>query len=373
MSMTAAILSLQLAASAAEGPDAWVEPTPAEAASASRGFRPRYPDLASAEAIRDRDLALLRAAADQMDADARLAAERALRRRLEAVRDHQRGLPAPPPDAAMDVRVRDVDARHLLDLEASTLELQLGLLEGTPAVPQAYDRVAVGDDVIVGEDEVLRDAISVGGDVIVRGRVLESAVAVMGDVVIMPGGRVDGDAVVVLGQVERAGASPPRAADAPEPSPASSPWRQATTIAASTMSLGGAGVLAVALFPAPVGRIAGVLRRRPLASAVVGVLGTLALVLASLLIAMTIVGIPVAIVGLGGLALAWLLGLVAACEAGSDAVGLPAPQGRWLALLVMSALLASSGLLPWVLQLVAVVAVTAGAGAALIARLGAAG
>jgi hypothetical protein len=65
-------------------------------------------------------------------------------------------------------------------------------------------RVSVGSAVRVGPGEELNgDVVVVGADATILGRVRGSVVAVGGDVVLEPSSTVDGDAVAVLGRLER--------------------------------------------------------------------------------------------------------------------------------------------------------------------------
>jgi hypothetical protein len=64
------------------------------------------------------------------------------------------------------------------------------------------DRTAVGEDVEVAAGETVGDVVSTGGSVIVRGHATGDAVSVGGSVTLEPGARVDGDAVAVGGTVE---------------------------------------------------------------------------------------------------------------------------------------------------------------------------
>jgi hypothetical protein len=64
------------------------------------------------------------------------------------------------------------------------------------------DRVTVGEDVVVAAGEVVKDVVATGGSVTVRGRVTGDAVSVGGSVTLEPGARVDGDAVAVGGAVD---------------------------------------------------------------------------------------------------------------------------------------------------------------------------
>jgi hypothetical protein len=64
------------------------------------------------------------------------------------------------------------------------------------------DRTAIGEDLEVAADETVGDVVSTGGSVTIRGHATGDAVAVGGSVTLEPGSRVDGDAVAVGGTVE---------------------------------------------------------------------------------------------------------------------------------------------------------------------------
>ena len=72
----------------------------------------------------------------------------------------------------------------------------------TPA-PHGGTIVEVGHDATVDPDDVVNDAVAVGGDVIVAGTLRGSAVAVGGDVVLLPTALVLGNAVSIGGHVDR--------------------------------------------------------------------------------------------------------------------------------------------------------------------------
>jgi hypothetical protein len=374
--LPAAWVALQLAAAAAPTADvAWLEPAEHSAVDGVFGvsFRSRYPDLAAARAMRDRDLALLRSAVADMDEEQRRAAADQISARLEAVRTWERDVARQLDGEArsFDAAVRATDARDLLSLEASTLELQLGLL-----APEAdrevggFDRIAIADDVVVEVGEVVRDAVAVGGDVVVRGRVTKDVVAVLGDIIVEPGGAVAGDTIVVGGRVRALASTPPT----PVPDPPRAAWvGRLVTRLASILSLAGAGVLTLAIAPQRIDRVAGLVAARPAASAIVGVLGSLALMLGSALLAITLVGIPIALLVLAGLALAWLIGLVAVCQWLGDLLPIPAPHGRWAALTFSCVALSSLSSLPAPVLVLTIAACAVGTGASLISRLGAPG
>ncbi len=61
----------------------------------------------------------------------------------------------------------------------------------------------MGTDVTVPEQQVMTDAVAIGGDVTIldEGQVTEDAVAIGGDVILKPNARVGGDAVAIGGQI----------------------------------------------------------------------------------------------------------------------------------------------------------------------------
>lgn len=66
------------------------------------------------------------------------------------------------------------------------------------------DRVEMGDDVEVGPGEIVHgDAVSIGGDVRVRGRVMGDVVAIGGNVTLADSAYVGGDAVTVGGDIDK--------------------------------------------------------------------------------------------------------------------------------------------------------------------------
>jgi hypothetical protein len=70
--------------------------------------------------------------------------------------------------------------------------------------PDRRDRIVIGDDLVIEKDERVRDAVAIGGDLTVRGIVEHDAVAIGGDLVLEPGSSVGHDAVGIGGTVEAA-------------------------------------------------------------------------------------------------------------------------------------------------------------------------
>ena len=63
------------------------------------------------------------------------------------------------------------------------------------------ERVVFGQSLNVGAEEVIDKAVAIGGSVTIAGHVRQDAVAVGGSVTLLPGARVEGDAVAVGGSV----------------------------------------------------------------------------------------------------------------------------------------------------------------------------
>lgn len=264
-------------------------------------------------------------------------------------------------------------------------------------------RTGFGRSVAVAEGETVGEAVSFGSDVHVAGHVLGDAVSFGGNVRIAPTGRVDGDAVSFGGRVEvldggaiagdRVAMGMPGIGgfDSPPFDAARSDDRAASSATSSIMgqgrgvfdalqrklvwllSLAGAGVLVVGLFPNRVGRVARDLEERPIRAAVVGTLASSFLLLFSLLFTLLTLGLglPVSAMLVALLGGAWVLGFVGLCQAVGDRLPFDErPYGRWLALLVGVVLLTFLGSLPWVGWLVVGSASVLGIGSALATRLG---
>jgi hypothetical protein len=299
-----------------------------------------------------------------------------LRRELDALRD-------------------EVDALRS-EREETRRELDSLIADGESGDSDA-ERVGFGQPVHVEADEHVREVVSFGHDVTVAGRVDGDAVSFGGNVVVLSTGRVDGDAVAFGGVVnvaeggrvtgDRASLGMPGAAA--DLTAAGGDHHAVGSVALATdastllhnlyqrlvllLSVAGAGVLVVGLFPNRVSRIAQDLEARPVRSAIVGTLATGFLGLFALLFTVLTLGlgIPVSAVAVGVLGLAWLLGFVGLCQAVGDRLPLDQrPHGRWLAFLVGVVLITFLGSLPWVGWLVVGAASIIGVGAALSTRFG---
>lgn len=312
--------------------------------------------------------------------------------------------PPPPPDLEAERRELDSE-REALREEIRTLREEIARARVAATLDgEGLDRAGFGEAVTVEEGERVDEVVAFGDDVNVAGHVLGDAVSFGGNVVIARTGQVDGDAVSFGGRVEvqdggmlagdrvAMGMPPftgPGTPMALPVSPVAPDDRSMGSLSLATdarellrtlyrravwlLSIAGAGVLVVGLFPNRVGRVAQDLEQRPVRAAVVGSLATGFVTLFSLLFALVTLGLglPVSLLLMGLLGLAWLLGFVGLCQAVGDRLPFEErPHGRWLAFLVGVFLLTFFGSLPWVGWFVVGAASVVGTGAALSTRFG---
>jgi hypothetical protein len=294
----------------------------------------------------------------------------------------------PPLDAAqveaLQQRLEEEKARRL-ELEARHAEL----LRQTGRQPGGAATVAVGQPVVIAAGDQVDEATSMGGDLLVHGQVAGDVVALGGDVRVFPGGRVEGSATalggtvlvdpggVVLGDKVSLGGPGLTAAaiDPSRPFSALTTWLAALQRrAVQFLTLAGAGVMVVGLFPDRVNRVAATFDDVPFQSFFLGSLAAGSLLLSgALLTILTLgLGIPVTLLFYAFLAVLWLLGFVGLCQAAGDRFRfLGRPQGRWLAFLLGALAVTFVSSLPWIGLLALAGFSSAGIGAALLSRLGA--
>lgn len=287
-----------------------------------------------------------------------------------------------------------------MEAELEVLRARLDAMEQRERALGSGERVAAGR-VVVAEGQVAREAVSLQDDVVVAGHVTGDAVSLLGDVHVLPGGRVDGDTVAIAGRVrvdegghvggDRVALSlasvesplpptlevdPHHAAGALVLASQATGWLQALYHhMVMWLTLAGAGVVTVGLFPHRVARVALDVEERPGRSVAFGTLGAGFLTLFAVLFAVVTVGLgsPLSLLVLAGLGAAWLLGFVAFCQAVGDRLPFAyKPHGRWFAFLVGAGLVVFAGSLPWMGWLVMAFVSVLGIGAALSTRLGAA-
>jgi hypothetical protein len=279
-------------------------------------------------------------------------------------------------NAALLEVVKDMDARLRAMEERSIAPAPLpppedpGVAYRGPIVVAVGQRVeqavAVGGPVDVHGD-VLGDAVSVGSDIVVRstGVIEGNAVAVGGNVVVEPGGKVTGDRVA-LGEPIAVTSVAGAFGDGTPKGVVRGLFRQLSVLSC----LMGAGVLLMGLWPQNVERVARPLGDRPFWYGVAGAILTASVVVGSGLLAISVVGIPLALLLSIVLAVAWLLGVVALCKAIGERFPVLERNGAWASFLAGAVILGAVSLLPYLGPLLIVLIGFPAVGAALLTRLG---
>lgn len=228
------------------------------------------------------------------------------------------------------------------------------------------DRVVLGNKLVVAEGETVNDVSVTGGSADIYGTVDGDLVATGANVVLHPTGRVTGDTLVVGGRVyvEKGGVLEGEHKvvggvvsfedDAHAEAPAKSEsliTRTGTKISdmfGNFAFLFVVGALFLAAAPNRMQRLRLAIAARPVASIAHGVLATLAWIAASVVLCVTVIGIPfVAVLSL--LLVFALIGALAATTttAGAALLG-HRTENQYVHLALGSALYAVAGVLPWI-------------------------
>jgi hypothetical protein len=249
------------------------------------------------------------------------------------------------------------------------------------------ERVVFGRSLTIGADETVDKAVAIGGSVTVAGHVRYDAVAIGGSVTLLPGASVGGDSVAIGGAVSVA---------------------EGATLGGDNVSLGGAipttvgsmtrwvvggphmfsmfrfasrlmravllfaiAVLIAAVFPGALMRTGAYLINRPGLSALGGAAILLGFVPLCVLLAVTIIGIPLIPVAVMLLVALFLFGFtVSAAWLGER---MPVSQEHKTPVKSVAgggAILVVVGLLPWIGTAVLILAAAISAGATLLSRFG---
>jgi hypothetical protein len=246
-------------------------------------------------------------------------------------------------------------------LEAQKISARLGSLEESGEQPllnaQTEQWEQIGKTLQVPAGTVTERAVGLGGPVVVSGHVTGHAVSFGGDVHVMETGRVDGDIVSFGGKVivhpggkvqgDRLAMSGQRAAESIGRMPSGFGPDGAIHKLVLFLALGGIGVLVVGLFPDRVERVSDALQTQPLRYVLAGIATTITVAVTATLLAVTLLGLPLAALLLLFTVGAWLVGFVALCQAAGDQLPLGRHRGNaTLTFLVGVALLFALGLLP---------------------------
>jgi hypothetical protein len=249
------------------------------------------------------------------------------------------------------------------------------------------ERVVFGQSLDIAADETIGKAVAIGGSVTVAGHVRQDAVAIGGSVTLLPGARVEGDAVAVGGTVS---VDPGATLEGDNVSLGGT---IPTTIGSATRWAVGSGrgmrsmfgfasrltravllyviaLLIAAAFPGALSRVRTYLVDRPGLSALGGLAIVLGFAPLCVLLAVTIVGIP--LIPVAALALAALLLFGFTVSAGWLGERMP-----WLSektpvktVALGGAVLALVSLVPWLGTAALVLVAAFAAGAALLSRFG---
>ncbi|HEX6121709.1 MAG TPA: hypothetical protein VFY89_01045, partial [Ktedonobacterales bacterium] len=214
---------------------------------------------------------------------------------------------------------------------------------GTPATPTlpaactAGNRYAFAHDLIIPASEwicgratalgggvtvlgrVGGDVVVIGGRATIAGEVDGSVTAVGGSVTLLQGAKVGGSVQAYGGSVQtrgtvQVGGHIQRDAFVAVPGPVQWPFfvPGLSALVPRLIFWALAGALVAHFLPAHLRRVALVMRGQPVVSAFLGAGGTIAALAISILLVITCLGIPVALVLLFGLWVAWVVGTVAA-------------------------------------------------------------
>jgi len=174
------------------------------------------------------------------------------------------------------------------------------------------------DAMVVGATQQLGEVVVVGRSLEIRGTVRESVLVVDGDLTVLPGGRVGKDVAVLGGQVTlapgaRVGGAVVQAGDRLAwLTPRTGLWLLLAYKAATALLILLGGLLAVVLFPRRLDGVGRAARAAPLRIALAGLLGYLVAALAVVLLAITVIGLPLALALLVATLLAGLAGVAGA-------------------------------------------------------------
>jgi len=213
-----------------------------------------------------------------------------------------------------------IDLKSLKDLKIPPIEIE-SLEKSKKVSTISHDIVKVGRDIMVEEyEKVDGGVVAVGGDVTVKGTVLGDVVAVGGDVFVDSTGVIEGDAVSVGGEVEkepggvirgeRVGISfLPKKLFKPVP-PVVFPPTHMFRLPPFFGGFGGLalfariikimlllflGIVVISIVPKNVAKVKDKVRQDFLKSALVGLAAEILIIPVFLLLIVTIIGIPVAI------------------------------------------------------------------------------
>jgi len=246
------------------------------------------------------------------------------------------------------------------------------------------ERVVFGHSLNIAADETIDKAVAIGGSVTIAGHVQRDVVAIGGSVTLLAGARVEGDAVAIGGSVSvdpsatLEGDSVGLGGTIP------------TTIGSATRWVGGGGqglrsqfsrtaravlvyviaLLIAAAFPGALSRVKTYLVDRPGLSALGGLAIIFGFVPLCVLLAVTIIGIPLIPAAVLLLIALLLFGFTVSAGWLGDRMPFPREKTPVKTVALGGVVLALVGLIPWIGTAVLVLVAAFPAGAALLSRFG---
>lgn len=244
-----------------------------------------------------------------------------------------------------------------------------------------------GQSLNVGADETIDKAVAIGGSVTVAGHVRRDAVAIGGSVTLLPGARVEGDAVAIGGSVSvdpgatlegdnvsLGGSIPTMVGSAVRWGVGGRPGMRSMFGFASRLTravlLCVIALLIAVAFPGALSRIRRYLVERPGLSALGGLAIVLGFAPLCVLLAVTIIGIPLIPVAVLLLVALLLFGFTVAAGWLGERIPLLQDKTPVKTVALGGAVLALVGLVPWIGTAVLVLVAAFAAGATLLSRFG---
>ncbi len=226
------------------------------------------------------------------------------------------------------------------------------------AAAQVTDRITFGNDVVVAHDEVVNDVVTMGGDAEIEGEVLGDVVTMGGDLQVAGEGHVRGEAVTmggdavledsarIDGRVQTFGGEAQGAGVSPPPVPprvnvdlgpghsAHGGWSFGEWVVDTMQSFVShvllfiLGLLLMGVAKERYEALQVTIVKRPLPSFGYGILGIVGSVIAIVVLAITIIGIPAAVLGAIAFPIALYVGLAAFAAVFGAALPLEQLRGK---------------------------------------------
>ena len=268
-----------------------------------------------------------------------------------------------------------------LERRIEQLEHRLERLEKKPPPRQSAAEDGTDGAVYIAEGIAVPEVSTVMQDAVIAGRVIGDVTSVGGNIRVKSTGIIQGDAVSIGGEItiEDGGSITGNQAEMPYSTDSlSGPllggvglFEQIARRLIFLLTFAGLGVLMVGLFPDRINSVANNLQARPFRSLFTGTLWATLIGVLSGIFAIICIGLPLAVILLSGLGLAWLLGFVGLCQLLGDRLPFTdKTHGRWLTFLVGSAVVSFISVLPWIGVFALIITGLMGIGSAFSTRFG---